>query len=147
MRICFVYFLFFVTSMRLSVFTFSSESLSPCLFALSLSLSLSLCLCLSLSVCLSLSLAHTRYRRYHKFVVAYCLQDPSTVAPASFPCTLPFSFSCPMICRAVRNLIHDYVAFADYLGPEFDLAIRRAVDAAMAREVRKKRGRRRFFVI
>lgn len=43
-----------------------------------------------------------------------------------FPCTLPFSLSCPLICRAVRNLAHDYVQFADHL-PDMDLAIRRVV--------------------
>lgn len=69
---------------------------------------------------------------YQKFVRGYSLQDPTV--KVDFPCRMPFSVSCPLICRATRNLIHDYVQFADFL-PDMEVSIRRAVDAALTREV------------
>jgi hypothetical protein len=74
------------------------------------------------------------FDEYNKFVVAYCLQDPTVAAPTAFPTSVPFSLSCPLICRAVRNLIHDYVAFSDHL-PDMELSIRKAVDIALSHYV------------
>eukprot|EP00455_Lapot_gusevi_P034507 TRINITY_DN3803_c0_g1_i3.p1 TRINITY_DN3803_c0_g1~~TRINITY_DN3803_c0_g1_i3.p1 ORF type:complete len:435 (-),score=124.97 TRINITY_DN3803_c0_g1_i3:132-1385(-) len=71
---------------------------------------------------------------YQKFVLAYSLNDPTVVV--NYPATLPFSLSCPLICRAMRNFIHDYYQYAYHL-PDMEMPIRKAVDTALLREVNR----------
>jgi exocyst complex component 6 len=70
---------------------------------------------------------------YDTYVLAYWLQEDTK--SVEFPVTLPFSISVPMLCRAVKLMIADYLTFASDLNTNLTADIYAAIDAAFEKSI------------